>query len=884
MKSIKYIIGIISAFFFLSGCQEEPKAEVSVAFNQSTYELIVGGATLDLAAELVIKNSDSDPRFFISNVMVASVSTDGIVTPLAPGQAEISATVGAKKATCTVVVKAAPLLTLTAEPSLVVGVANTITAVAQEEGFDPKNLEWICTSTPEAIAEFTKIDDLNYTVKCPEYHQSASVTVTVNDKTSSASASITMPLFPEVKEIVLSQTSLTRKVGDTPVQLIASCYAENHVSVEGYDLLEWSVKKDEFTVVDPVDIDQNGVLTFKEYGTATVSVANKYNRAVAATCVVNVTNPDVVVETITLSPSSKVIKLGDKFTISALVEPEDAFDKTLTYVSSDDKIASVSENGDVEGVGLGRADITVSTSNGVSAVCKILVSEDGTGEIEDIIPVEEVILETETKENVIYQLEPLQMIAYYMPAGSAPKSAEWSTSNEEYATVDQNGLVTVVLEDIEKDTYGDDKEYFVEIRLTVDGKIKAYSTLEIKRARPKEVKITSEPENHQILLGQTFQYTAIIEPSLAEQDVIWQCYKYQGDINIVNESILNGISYYGGTFDTNVVGVGKYVIQASAHVNDNVYARTLVEVLPVDIISATLNYESVTLSKGGYVDLFVNFNPHNATYKDVVWTSSKESVAIVSNGKVTAVGVGEAEITATLSNDMVLKCEVNVEEPTANVGDFFYSDGTWSTELDQTKTVVGVVFSVDNVTLHDKTLKADYPGCTHGIVVALNETDPVKWQSWRSDVDAWAVANGYMHVRGISYADNVFSLTDDGRKLTGYNNTKALKAYMQSPEYAAEGENAVVYLFDNASEMSDISGTSGWYIPSVAEMIQLADNSEVVLQKIQQVGGEAFAASHWSSTEGAQTTMAVMCELNTKVFTYNASKDKLHNVRYVFAF
>lgn len=486
-------------------------------------------------------------------------------------------------------------------------------------------------------------------------------------------------------------------------------------------------------------------------------------------------------------------------------------------------------------------------------------------------------METQTKENVIYQLEPLQMIAYYMPTGSAPKSAVWSTSDETLATIDQNGLVTVVTEEVDEvnGTY-------VEIRLTVDEKIKSYLTLEIKRARPTSVRITSEPENKQIVIGDSFHYTAVVEPALADQAVVWQCFDPSG------ESILNGISFYTGEFNTGGVSpikeIGTYTIRAKSSVNNSIIDETTVEVLPVKIESASLNYEEVTLPVGGYVDLFVSFEPHNATYKDVVWTSSNESVAIVSNGKVTAVGVGEAEITATLSNDMVLKCEVNVEEPTANVGDFFYSDGTWSTELDQTKTVVGVVFSVDNVTLHDKTLKADHSGCTHGIVVALNETDPVKWQSWRSDVDTWAVANGYMHVRGISYANNVFSLTDDGRKLTGYNNTKALKAYMQSPEYAAEGENAVVYLFDNASEMSDISGTSGWYIPSVAEMIQLADNSEVVLQKIQQVGGEAFAASHWSSTEGAQTTMAVMCELNTKVFKYNASKDKPHNVRYVFAF
>lgn len=892
MKSIKYIIGIISAFFFLSGCQEEPKAEVTVAFNNSTYELIVGGATLDLASELVIKNSDSAPRFFISDVTVASVSAAGVVTPLSPGQADVTATVAGEKATCTIVVKAAPQLTLTSEPSLVVGVSNTITATSATEGFDPKNLEWTCTSTPEAIAEFTKIDDLNYTVKCPEYHQSASVTVTVKDKTSSASASVTMPLFPEVKTIVLSETSLTRKVNDQPVQLHAACYAENEVFVEGYDLLEWGIKENEFTIGNPVEVDQNGVLTFKEYGTATVFVVNKYNRAVQATCIVNVAHPDVIVETITLSPSSKVIKLGDKFSISALVEPENANDKTLTYESSDEKIASVSESGEVEGLGLGRADITVSASNGVSAVCKVLVSEDGTGEIEDIIPVEEVLLETETKEDIIYQLEPLQMIAYYMPTGSAPKSAEWSTSDETLATIDQNGLVTVVLEEIEKNAQGDDKEYSVEVRLTVDGKIKAYSTLYIKRARPKEVKITSEPENHQITLGQTFQYKAIIEPSLAEQDVIWQCFRGD-DINKVDDSVLNGISYYEGTFDTKVVGVGKYVIQASAHVNDNVYARTLVEVLPVEIESASLDKTELSLSVGAMAYLKVSFTPANATYKEIQWTSSAENVAtIASDGKVTAIAAGDAVITATLSNGMQLKCNVtvSVDENAAKVGDFFYSDGTWSTELDNSKTVVGIVFSVDNVTLHDAKLAAEHSDCTHGLVASIINTPEVKWQGWRSDINTWAVNNGYMPLSGVDCPSGTsnFYLTDNGKKLCGYNNTAAIEAYKMTEEYAEGGDNVKIYLLDNMSSMTDVDNTSGWYVPSIAELNLMAASRALLNEKFSAVGGEqfdtAYGKRYWSSTEGKNSDTAVNVNFYNGTVTYNDQKSKSYFVRYVFAF
>lgn len=882
MKNFKYIIGIISAVLLITGCKEEqtvePKPEVEVSFKQASYELTVGGETLDLAAELIIENSDSKPGFASSDAAIASVSEDGVVTPESAGQTKVTVTVDGKEAVCTIVVKEPLQLTLTADASLVVGVSSIVTASCSDENFDPSDLEWEITMSPAGVAEFKMINDWSYSFICPEYKSNASVTVSIKDKFSNASATTTMQVVSEVKRIVLNHTSLTKQVGDEPVQLVATCYDENNAVVEGYNSLEWSVRKDEFTVVEPVEVDQNGVLTFKEYGTATVTVVNTHNKAVAATCIVNVSPPDVVVESIVLSHVNEVIKVGEKFTISAHIEPDDADDKTLTFVSSDDEIASVTQSGEVEGLSEGNVDITVSASNGVSAVCKVQVSEDETGgDIGETIPVEEVMMETQTKENVIYQLEPLQMIAYYMPTGSAPKSAVWSTSDETLATIDQNGLVTVVTEEVDEvnGTY-------VEIRLTVDEKIKSYLTLEIKRARPTSVRITSEPENKQIVIGDSFHYTAVVEPALADQAVVWQCFDPSG------ESILNGISFYTGEFNTGGVSpikeIGTYTIRAKSSVNNSIIDETTVEVLPVKIESASLNYEEVTLPVGGYVDLFVSFEPHNVTFKDVVWASSDTAVAVVTDGKVTAVAVGESDVTATLSDGTVLTCNVKVEAAKAQIGDFFYSDGTWSTKLDASKTVVGIVFSVDNVTLHDKTLAEEHPGCTNGIVVSLKETAPVRWQNWRSDVDAWATSHGYMHVRGVNYANNQFSPTEDGRKLSGYNNTAALKAYMQSPEYAEEGEGATVYLLDNEADMTDVEGTSGWYIPSYAEMSKLADNSAVVLERIQQAGGEAFAASHWSSTEGAQTTMAVQCDLNNKKYTYNASKDKAHNVRYVFAF
>lgn len=69
------------------------------------------------------------------------------------------------------------------------------------------------------------------------------------------------------------------------------------------------------------------------------------------------------------------------------------------------------------------------------------------------------------------------------------------------------------------------------------------------------------------------------------------------------------------------------------------------QVIPVTGIK--LNATSGTLAKGATVTLTATVEPSNASNKLVDWKTSSASVATVSNGVVTAVGVGSATITAT---------------------------------------------------------------------------------------------------------------------------------------------------------------------------------------------------------------------------------------------
>ena len=70
-----------------------------------------------------------------------------------------------------------------------------------------------------------------------------------------------------------------------------------------------------------------------------------------------------VIESITLDDSEGILTVGNKHKIDAVVEPEDATNKTVIWESSDDKVATVDENGNVTAHGTGQATITASSPN-----------------------------------------------------------------------------------------------------------------------------------------------------------------------------------------------------------------------------------------------------------------------------------------------------------------------------------------------------------------------------------------------------------------------------------------------------------------------------------------------------------------------------------------
>lgn len=84
---------------------------------------------------------------------------------------------------------------------------------------------------------------------------------------------------------------------------------------------------------------------------------------------------EINVKSVTLDKTSLFINEGSNYTLTATITPTDATNKSLTWTSDNEKVATVS-NGKVTGVSEGSATITVTTADGdYTATCKVTVNK-----------------------------------------------------------------------------------------------------------------------------------------------------------------------------------------------------------------------------------------------------------------------------------------------------------------------------------------------------------------------------------------------------------------------------------------------------------------------------------------------------------------------------
>ena len=251
----------------------DPNAVASISLNKSTLTMVTGNVETLIATVLPTTALDTRVEWSSTNAAVATVSNNGVVTAVGPGNATIIAKTvdGGLTATCKVsVVTLAQEITFDCtELEIYNGESYTLQATVLPEDTSNKSLSWASSNTAVAT-----VDDNG--VISPIQAGTTTITATTQDG-SGVEASCLVTILQQVTSIALNYTSAQLEVEDT-FNLTATISPSNASNKN----VSWSSSDNTI-----VSVDQNGLCTALQIGTAVIK-AESVDGASSATCSITV--------------------------------------------------------------------------------------------------------------------------------------------------------------------------------------------------------------------------------------------------------------------------------------------------------------------------------------------------------------------------------------------------------------------------------------------------------------------------------------------------------------------------------------------------------------------------------------------------------------------
>lgn len=295
------------------------------------------------------------------------------------------------------------------------------------------------------------------------------------------------------------------------------------------------------------------------------------------------------------------------------------------------------------------------------------------------------------------------------------------------------------------------------------------------------------------------------------------------------------------------VSAGKATITAAS---SSFTAECVVEVKTIEAESLTLDFTSKELTETESFIVNATILPEGTSYKNVEWTVDNSDVLrlepfdaseddnIVSV-RVTSLKAGDAKVTASINSiKAVCSFSVKAKEPPvepAKIGDYFYSDGTWSDgglisiNDDGTKpvwaeskpapvegkTVIGIVFQTDQ---NRFSTVEQQQGFTHGLVFCLKSAHApgTMYTRYTLEDDFSCIGKGTF---GSTWYNNLSGQVENAKVLATY------------PGSALKNCPAFDWVHTDFVPAAPLN-TSGWFIPSIGQLWDFMAN----------LGGEEIAA------------------------------------------
>ena len=365
----------------------------------------------------------------------------------------------------------------------------------------------------------------------------------------------------------------------------------------------------------------------------------------------------IAVTSVELDKTSLSLMEGESEIITATVKPDNATDKTITWASSNETVATVDENGKVIAVKAGESSITA-TAGDIKATCVVIVKYE-------IVPVDLGLSVLWASANIeanapgdsgnYYawgELKPKDIYEWstyiWCPSGIAPDPLTYDESLTKYNYVD-NKTELEMEDDVAHVVMGD------AWRLPTETEID-------------ELIMTKSNANYKWTLTKVDDRMGSLVEYLVNGNSIFL--PYVGTIGENGPMLLDNVGYYWSSSRTNYFDDAWMLYVSSASVtktrSDRCYARSVRPVKGFVKVKTVDMNASEELRVGDTYQLRITIKPDNAYDKTVTWNSSDNSIATVEDGLITAVKVGTAKITAKVG-DITKECTVSVFEPYTSV-------------------------------------------------------------------------------------------------------------------------------------------------------------------------------------------------------------------------
>lgn len=326
--------------------------------------------------------------------------------------------------------------------------------------------------------------------------------VSAQNKSGTVYASCTIVVEEVVNSVKLNKNTLELTVCETETLTVTVD------PTTAADKLVW--KCDPVGVVQLVD----GKVTALAAGTATITVSDPTG-AKSDSCTVTVY---ATATEITLDKTAVDMYVGDEQTIVATVVPQGT--KAVTFDSSDKEVATVDANGKIVAVAAGTANITANL-DGIKQTCVVTVYNKVT----------EITLDVQGL--ALYTGETHKLVVSTTPSDNV-KAPKFTSANDEVATVDTDGTITVV------------GAGTTTITVTIDG-VTANVTVSA-------VKVAFAQANYSLALNAEQQLALTFEPATATETNIAYSSSDSAIVSVDSEGKVKAKAYGQATITASVEG------------------------------------------------------------------------------------------------------------------------------------------------------------------------------------------------------------------------------------------------------------------------------------------------------------------------------------------